>query len=201
VGPPVRPATGRLTQEDPIGLDGGLSIHGYAGGDPLNSWDPFGLSDCKKNDPPPKCLPVKRLESSEVTAKRREAEPLSPWAQQFTNPQALYEQSIVFAGTGADPWPRSMLVWGSHDSLIGCPATTAFSVTGEFTGQFGIVQADLNVTFGRGRRWNIPQVANMGGYVIRVEMLWPTVGVNWVGKTMVDCRDGSWVGGTVRSKR
>jgi RHS repeat-associated protein len=37
------PATGRFTQEDPIGLVGGLNLYGYAGGDPVSYSDPFGL--------------------------------------------------------------------------------------------------------------------------------------------------------------
>jgi RHS repeat-associated protein len=44
------PATGRFTQEDPIGLRGGLNLYGYANGDPVNFHDPFGLSaDCRKS--------------------------------------------------------------------------------------------------------------------------------------------------------
>jgi hypothetical protein len=37
------PSTGRFTQEDPIGLAGGLNLYGFAGGDPVNFSDPFGL--------------------------------------------------------------------------------------------------------------------------------------------------------------
>ena len=37
------PAAGRFTQEDPIGLAGGLNLYGFAGGDPVNYSDPFGL--------------------------------------------------------------------------------------------------------------------------------------------------------------
>jgi RHS repeat-associated protein len=37
------PASGRFTQEDPIGLAGGLNAYGFAGGDPVNFSDPFGL--------------------------------------------------------------------------------------------------------------------------------------------------------------
>lgn len=38
------PVTGQFTQEDPIGLAGGLNAYGFAGGDPVNHSDPFGLS-------------------------------------------------------------------------------------------------------------------------------------------------------------
>jgi RHS repeat-associated protein len=37
------PQTGRFLQEDPIGLAGGLNAYGFAGGDPVNYSDPFGL--------------------------------------------------------------------------------------------------------------------------------------------------------------
>ncbi len=37
------PNTGRFTQEDPIGLAGGLNSYGFANGDPVNYSDPFGL--------------------------------------------------------------------------------------------------------------------------------------------------------------
>jgi hypothetical protein len=36
-------AKGLSTQEDPIGLAGGLNLYGYADGDPVNNSDPFGL--------------------------------------------------------------------------------------------------------------------------------------------------------------
>jgi RHS repeat-associated protein len=41
------PATGRFTQEDPIGLAGGLNLYGFAGGDPVNFSDPFGLYEIR----------------------------------------------------------------------------------------------------------------------------------------------------------
>jgi RHS repeat-associated protein len=37
------PHTGRFTQEDPIGLGGGLNAYGFVNGDPVNYSDPFGL--------------------------------------------------------------------------------------------------------------------------------------------------------------
>ena len=44
----VDPATGRFTQEDPIGLAGGLNLYGFASGDPVNFSDPFGV--CSQAD-------------------------------------------------------------------------------------------------------------------------------------------------------
>ena len=37
------PKTGRFTQQDPIGLGGGLNAYGFASGDPVNYSDPMGL--------------------------------------------------------------------------------------------------------------------------------------------------------------
>lgn len=39
----ARAAIRFFTQEDPIGLAGGLNLYGFAGGDPVNFSDPFGL--------------------------------------------------------------------------------------------------------------------------------------------------------------
>jgi RHS repeat-associated protein len=38
------PGTGRFTQEDPIGLAGGLNLYGFANGDPVTYSDPYGLA-------------------------------------------------------------------------------------------------------------------------------------------------------------
>src|SRR6266542_3668775 len=44
------PKTGRFLTQDPIGLAGGVNLYSYAGNDPVNYSDPFGLSplDCRK---------------------------------------------------------------------------------------------------------------------------------------------------------
>ncbi len=40
-----------FTQQDPIGLAGGLNLYGFANGDPVNFSDPFGLMACPPCDP------------------------------------------------------------------------------------------------------------------------------------------------------
>jgi RHS repeat-associated protein len=47
------PNTARFTQEDPIGLAGGMNLYGFAAGDPANYSDPFGLCGEKDDDPCP----------------------------------------------------------------------------------------------------------------------------------------------------
>ncbi|MGH7615422.1 MAG: RHS repeat-associated core domain-containing protein [Gemmatimonadales bacterium] len=44
--------TGRWTQEDPIGVAGGLNLYGYVGNNPVAYTDPFGLCPIKKDGVP-----------------------------------------------------------------------------------------------------------------------------------------------------
>jgi RHS repeat-associated protein len=42
---------GRFTQEDPIGMAGGINIYGFGNGDPISYGDPYGLCPPKDDDP------------------------------------------------------------------------------------------------------------------------------------------------------
>jgi RHS repeat-associated protein len=44
------PQTGRFTQEDPIGIAGGLNVYGFGGGDPVSYSDPYGLCPCSGDE-------------------------------------------------------------------------------------------------------------------------------------------------------
>jgi RHS repeat-associated protein len=44
------PNTARFTQEDPIGLAGGMNLYGFAAGDPVSYSDPFGLCPPEDNN-------------------------------------------------------------------------------------------------------------------------------------------------------
>jgi RHS repeat-associated protein len=48
-------STGRFTQVDPIGIAGGLNVYGFAGGDPVNYRDPFGLCPPQDSNFGPLC--------------------------------------------------------------------------------------------------------------------------------------------------
>jgi RHS repeat-associated protein len=62
------PKSGRFTQEDPIGLAGGLNLFGYANGDPVNFGDPFGLKVCFKANPQVRQMSGSRQVGTQVAA-------------------------------------------------------------------------------------------------------------------------------------
>jgi RHS repeat-associated protein len=78
------PSTARFTQEDPIGLAGGLNEYGFASGDPADYGDPFGL--CTGSD-----LSKARLQCEVEMAKYGASHPRV----------AAMAGGVMLAGTGA----------------------------------------------------------------------------------------------------
>ncbi|MGE3527338.1 MAG: RHS repeat-associated core domain-containing protein [Gemmatimonadales bacterium] len=56
------PGLGRFLSEDPLGVAGGLNLYAYAGNDPINHRDPYGL--CHTDDHP---APIKIDSSGNIT--------------------------------------------------------------------------------------------------------------------------------------
>jgi uncharacterized protein RhaS with RHS repeats len=73
--------SGRFTQQDPIGVAGGMNLYGFANGDPVNFSDPFGLMSC-----PPHCDEVFQL--------------LGQWAPQMKQALGLFAAGSVAGGAG-----------------------------------------------------------------------------------------------------
>ena len=86
---------GRFTQEDPIGLAGGLNVYGFANGDPVNYSDPYGLSaEC------PPCAAA--YAAFEIGSTIYDVGDLAVTAVQYARGKASgAELSVTAAGVGA----------------------------------------------------------------------------------------------------
>lgn len=137
------PATGRFTQEDPIGLAGGLNLYGFAAGDPINFSDPFGL--CRNDDNECKYL-VKMLREHGGTVFRAAAKRYD----------ALETGVVSFiAISQLSAWDQSQGVRGLHDDkgnvwLVGEASRADFLVTAvhESLHQAGVAEDDPELVNG-----------------------------------------------------
>ncbi len=102
------PASGRFTQEDPLGLAGGLNLYAFAKGDPVNFSDPFGLcpyAGLKRTISLADCPKDERLDAFKVMEKTKMGR---YFIQQFTIGRLNLE---LHAGT---------VQCGSHANANGC---------------------------------------------------------------------------------
>jgi len=75
----VRPIRS-LTQEDPLGLAGGLNLYGFAEGDPVTFSDPFGLCQTEAGDTTKTVCPAPSGSSDSFQATRSQNDPCNVYA-------------------------------------------------------------------------------------------------------------------------
>jgi len=110
---------GPYTQQDPIGIAGGLNLYGYANGDPINFSDPFGLSPCDEDDDSGLCAIIDGLLNVLAEVSEMRATLNSP----------LHSSDVEFA---ADPAFLAGQGWQNllHDNFDGFPETKWMSLDG-----------------------------------------------------------------------
>ena len=115
------PQSGRFTQQDPIGLGGGLNVYGFAGGDPVNYSDPFGLCPedqgvTARRRPSPTARRTRRGGVSTVVelSSRRGGIP------SFSSPAALRSKGVrPLPAVVHDLFPASVAARRFPESLVG----------------------------------------------------------------------------------
>jgi RHS repeat-associated protein len=157
------PVTGRFTQEDPIGLAGGLNLYGYANGDPVNFSDPFGLASCATADMGSTCDDPRTSQPQQPTAspfgepalapyqKRREIHYGAMVVAKDTDPAEKYSIQVGIAGK---PGVKTTLQLELRQTKPATFGRTEFIYSGRvmIEGQLYYAQANLykvgRVTYG-----------------------------------------------------
>jgi hypothetical protein len=129
------PNTGRFTQEDPIGLAGGLNLYGFAGGDPVNFSDPFGLCKQGFEDVCAKASEAKIESMASATsqlgagcAAMRDDCSVSLWRPNTTK-DAVFKGAVLLAAAGG----------GFGIAELAAPAAVAAAAGGTFLPEGGAV--------------------------------------------------------------
>jgi len=120
------PTTGRFTQEDPLGLAGGLNAYGFANGDPVNFSDPFGLT----------CLVKGNCTQSDGPAPEAPQEPGLEHDEVGTDLAAVGFAYVMMTGRGLVSMVKSLFS-GAAPSREQPTAPLASNITRKISGQLG----------------------------------------------------------------
>jgi len=121
------PQTGQFTQQDPIGIAGGLNLYGFAGGDPVNFSDPFGLVAC---DPPDD--PCEEGEQSTPTSVQVWGGPARVVVGELASRTAAVVEGLALAYTGGQVAGSTFRIGRAlfaASTRTGAPAVTMASAT------------------------------------------------------------------------
>jgi RHS repeat-associated protein len=109
------PLSGRFTQEDPMGLAGGLNVYGFAKGDPVNFSDPFGLC------PPEDSVPCTFVDYAAWMLKPAQR-PLEIAGTLATLPlggeMGMMEKALSWVGVGEEAAAVTARVIGHHPAYL-----------------------------------------------------------------------------------
>jgi len=167
------PATGRFTQEDPIGLAGGLNLYGFAGGDPVNFSDPFGLcKDANGNDLPPEQCRQMLVGAQDAAIEQYQPTATTTYCNQATHsvaeamnvplgPLSDANGNAVLANTMA----KRMAATGSGYKEVSAEVAQELADQGEFvivTGPGHVATVRPNNVAGENPTGRGPVIANVG---------------------------------------
>jgi RHS repeat-associated protein len=145
------PASGKFTSQDPLGLGGGLNVYGFAGGDPVNGDDPFGL--CYHGED--KAAQANRTQSNVAACVDEPG---------LEDPGVLDPVAI---GTGLLAGPLDAAISGALDRV----ATKAAAAS---AGK-AVARVTANRAVGNAFRDQIAQLFAKNGYVVSTEVYKPTI--------------------------